>query len=171
MRSTFDPLAGYLPHLPPTPSVMAPMAASALAVVAVTALAAATATTITGAPAARDGGGVGSGAASTARMMADLTDAKVITLTEDCGSDCQASVSDALTARGCSRVAVLPTLRMVTAACAKSDGASADAVNAEAARIPGVLQVEDDSIVTGTQVDAEDREGDRTFSVVNVLMV
>eukprot|EP00170_Pyropia_yezoensis_P006572 contig_26803_g6593 len=100
-------------------------------------------------------------------MIADLTDSKVITLTDDCGGDCQASVADALTARGCSRVAVLPTLRMVTAACAKTDGASAEAVNAEAARIPGVLQVEDDSLVTGTKVDEEDREGDLPIPIVD----
>lgn len=132
------------------------MATTALAAVAVTALAAAT---VAGAPAR----GVES-AASTARLMAGLTDAKVITLADDCGGDCQASVADALTARGCSSVAVLPTLRMVTASCVKAEGAAAETVNAETARIPGVLEVEDDSLVTGTQVDEENREGDRTFS-------
>lgn len=136
---------------------MAPVATTALAAIAVTVLAAA-ATTSVAAP-ARGGTDV----TSTARLVAGLTDAKVITLADDCGGDCQASVSDALTARGCVSVRMLPTLRMATAVCAKTDGAATESVNAETARIPGVLDVEDDSLVTGAQVDNEDREGDRTF--------
>ncbi|GAB0491251.1 hypothetical protein MMPV_002503 [Pyropia vietnamensis] len=106
-------------------------------------------------------------AASTARLIEGLTDAKVITLAEDCGGECQASVSKALTSRGCSSIAVLPTLRMVTAVCAKTAGEAAETVNAETAKIPGVLDVEDDSLVTGTKVDEEDREGDPIIPITD----
>jgi len=128
---------------------MARIAATALAAVTVAA-AAAVATAV---PA---NGGVDM--ASTERMAASLRDAVVITLASDCVGACQDRVSASLTARGCTSVEMLPTLRMVNAVCPPVDGASADDVPAG---IPGVLEVDPDELVSDDMGDVEaDREGD-----------
>jgi len=127
---------------------MARFAATALAAVTVAAVAAV-------ATAVPTDGGVDM--ASTERMVASLRDSVVITLASDCVGACQNRVSAALTARGCTSVEMLPTLRMVNAVCPPVDGASAEDVPAA---IPGVLEVGPDELVGGDAWEEEDREGD-----------
>eukprot|EP00168_Porphyra_purpurea_P010847 TRINITY_DN270_c0_g2_i2.p4 TRINITY_DN270_c0_g2~~TRINITY_DN270_c0_g2_i2.p4 ORF type:complete len:101 (+),score=30.78 TRINITY_DN270_c0_g2_i2:649-951(+) len=99
--------------------------------------------------------------ASTERMVESLRDAVVLTLASDCVGACQDRVAAALTARGCTSVEMLPTLRMVNAVCPEADGAAADGGPVS---IPGVLTVAADELLEADALDTEDREGDSTFA-------
>lgn len=107
-------------------------------------------------------------AATAAAAAAPAADGgKVFTLNADCGGSCQAEVASALTARGCSDVAVLPTLRLATAVCGARRGRTVRGVDggmAETAALqslPGIMTVEEDVLEKGEEplpmdgVDAE----------------
>ncbi|GAB0493050.1 hypothetical protein MMPV_004322 [Pyropia vietnamensis] len=92
---------------------------------------------------------------------------KVFTLTPDCDRGCQAQVASSLSARGCSNVAMLPTLRLATANCGVAPGRAGRGVDAGTAEVaalrslPGVMNVEDDGLVDGEEpiaLDAADAE-------------
>lgn len=104
-------------------------------------------------------------AATAAAPVAD--GGKVITLSADCGGSCQAEVASALTTRGCSDVAMLPTLRIATAVCGARRGRTGrgvDGARAETAALrslPGVVAVEEDMLEKGEEplpMDSADAE-------------
>eukprot|EP00170_Pyropia_yezoensis_P003247 contig_13570_g3254 len=102
--------------------------------------------------------------AATAAAEGGLADAgKLFTLTPDCDAVCQADVAASLTARGCTNVAVLPTLRLASAVCEPAAaggraGRGMDSGASETAlqRLPGVMVVEEDGLMEGEEPIAMD---------------
>lgn len=102
--------------------------------------------------------------AATAAAEVGLADAgKLFTLTPDCDAGCQADVAVSLTARGCTNVAVLPTLRLASAVCEPAAaggraGRGMDSGASETAlqRLPGVMVVEEDGLMEGEEPIAMD---------------
>jgi len=139
------------PHLPPL--AMARMVSNALAVVTVAA-----ATTVAGAAPAPIDGGVDM--ASTERLVASLRDAVVFTPASDCVGACQDHVAAALTARGCTAVEMLPTLRVVNTVFPEVSEAAADG---GLAGIAGVIEADVNELVEADVGVSGNREGDRTF--------
>jgi len=129
------------------------MAANAL--VAVTVAAAATAAGA--APAPIDGS---VDMVSTERLVASLRDAVVFTPASDCVGAYQNHVVAALTARGCTAVEMLPTLRVVNTVCPEVSEAAADG---GFSGIAGVLEADVDQLVEADVGVLGNREGDRTF--------
>lgn len=147
---TFSPLIP--PSSPPRPLIT--MVGTPTALVAAAIAVAATARAATAAAVSQD--------AAKAAEVGLSAAGKIFTLTPDCDSGCQAQVASSLSARGCSNVAMLPTLRLATAECGATPRRAGRGFESGAAEIaalrslPGVMGVEDDGLVEGEEPIAMD---------------